>query len=93
MNVTLDATIPIKWKKNTFREHFNQRTDTEHGIMVKFLKNIYHMISKRAMYKPVLSFSTVVAFQESELGKPKSSLKLENMREKWSHKHLLQQSR
>jgi len=60
--------------------------------MVKFLKNIYHMISKRAMYKPVLSFSTVVAFQESELGKPKSSLKLENMREKWSHKHLLQQS-
>ena len=69
------------------------RTDTEDGIMVKFLKNIYHMISKRAMYKPVLSFSTVVAFQESELGKPKSSLKLENMREKWSHKHLLQQSR
>ena len=69
------------------------RTGTEDGIMVKFLKNIYHMISKRAMYKPVLSFSTVVAFQESELGKPKSSLKLENMREKWSHKHLLQQSR
>ena len=69
------------------------RTDTEDGIMVKFLKNIYHMISKRAMYKPVLSFSTVVAFQESDLGKPKSSLKLENMREKWSHKHLLQQSR
>ena len=69
------------------------RTDTEDGIMVKFLKNIYHMISKRAMYKPVLSFSTVVAFQESELGKPESSLKLENMREKWSHKHLLQQSR
>ena len=69
------------------------RTDTEDGIMVKFLKNIYHMISKRAMYKPVLSFSTVVAFQESELGKPKSSLKLEIMREKWSHKHLLQQSR
>ena len=69
------------------------RTDTEDGIMVKFLKNIYHMISKRAMYKPVLSFSTVVAFQESELGKPKSSLKLENMREKWSHKYLLQQSR
>ena len=24
MNVTLDATIPIKWKKNTFREHLNQ---------------------------------------------------------------------
>ena len=69
------------------------RADTEDGIMVKFLKNIYHMISKRAMYKPVLSFSTVVAFQESELGKPGSSLKLENMREKWSHKHLLQQSR
>ena len=33
MNVTLDATIPIKWKKNTFRDHLNQRTDTEDGII------------------------------------------------------------
>ena len=65
--------------------------------MAKFLRTLCKPI-KRSLVKTgisgtVISFSTVVAFQEQNLEKPTSEINFEYMNEKWSHKFLLQQSR
>ena len=65
--------------------------------MAKFLRTLCKPI-KRSLVQTgvsgtVISFSTVVAFQEQNLEKPSSEINFENMKEKWSHKYLLQQSR
>ena len=64
--------------------------------MSKFLRTVaksLNLFSKPVICGTFLNFSTVPAFKEEDLEKPKSALKLENIKEKWTHKYLLQQSR
>ena len=66
--------------------------------MAKLLRNVQRAMKRGALFRggitgSVISLSTVTILQESDLRKPTSSLNLDNIKEKWSHKFLLQQSR
>lgn len=65
--------------------------------MAKILRNLQRTIRSGSLLRrctgSAISFSIVTSFQESNLEKPNYSLNLDNMKENWSHKFLLQQSR
>ena len=69
------------------------------------MARIVRLVKNNLLRRPVLlgrgvslaagaGIASILSFQaEAELGKPKDSLQLENIEQKWSHKYLLQQSR
>ena len=67
--------------------------------MAKILRNVRRAMRSGAILMrgsvtgSALSLAMVTSFKESTLEKPTSSLNLDNMKETWSHKFLLQQSR
>ena len=67
--------------------------------MAKILRNVRRamrsgsILMRGSITGSALSLAMVTSFKESTLEKPTSSLNLDNMRETWSHKFLLQQSR
>ena len=56
-------------------------------------KSFNFFSAKPIVRATVLNFSTVLTFREEDLEKPECALNLENNKEKWTPKYLLQQSR
>ena len=63
---------------------------------MKRLFNSVSQFSKLCRISPRLfagtMMSSLISYQEDNLSKPETMLDLENIKEKWSYKHLLQQS-
>ena len=66
--------------------------------MAKILRNLQRAMRSGPLLRgsitgSAISLSIVKTFQETALEKPTSSLNLDDMKENWSHKLLLQKSR
>ena len=66
--------------------------------MEKILRNVQRVMRSGRIFRgsvtgSALGLSLVTSYKESTLEKPTSHLNLDNMKETWSHKYLLQQSR